>query len=126
MNQERDGMVRLFVIGLMGFAVLVGCSVHHGPTSPNLKVIGSVTDSNSGEPIAGARVADHLYHGSTTQPCQESWTQDDGTYALLTWYEEHCLVASAPGYTPALTTILTKNTETEQEIQMDFQLERIR
>ncbi|MFH1738477.1 MAG: carboxypeptidase-like regulatory domain-containing protein [bacterium] len=106
--------------------VIVFCSLfsgcHGSPGEFNLVVSGIVTDAETGNPVPGARVADHLYCGTTERPCQEAWTDENGRYELNTWYEEHSLVVSAPGYPPKLSVLLTKSFSQEPKIEMNFSI----
>jgi len=114
-------------LGLCVFAVIFtgGCSFRKGAMpEPNLKIVGQVTDEETGTPIGGARVADHLYGGSTTRPCQETWTDVEGRFVLNTWYEEHALVVSAPGYPPKISSLLTKAFEKESQVEMNFTVKK--
>ena len=88
-------------------------------------IVGQVTDEETGTPIVGARVADHLYGGSTTRPCRESWTNADGRFVLDTWYEEHAIVVSAPGYPPKIFSLLTKVLEKEPQVEMKFTIKKV-
>jgi hypothetical protein len=90
---------------------------------PPLRITGTVTDAVTGQPIAGARVDDNRYGASPTQAPQQAWTDADGRYELRTWYEEHSIAASAPGYEPKLATLFTKVFGSEREKRMDFQLQ---
>ncbi len=102
-----------------------GMAVLPGPayTEPNLIVTGTVVDAETGKPIAGARVDDNRY-GAGHAP-QQAWTDASGGYELRTWYEEHTISASAPGYAPNLQTLLTKPFGREGVVQVDFKLKAI-
>ncbi|HEY9174978.1 MAG TPA: carboxypeptidase regulatory-like domain-containing protein, partial [Verrucomicrobiae bacterium] len=99
-----------------GLAVLSGGANRE----PNCVVTGAVLDAETGKPIAGARVDDTRY-GPNRAP-QQAWTDASGRYELRTWYEEHTISASAPGYEPKLETLLTKPFGKEKEAQVDFRL----
>jgi predicted Ser/Thr protein kinase len=90
---------------------------------PHFVVSGIVTDTATGKPIAGARVADNFYGARPNRAPQEAWTGADGHYELKTWYEEHTLAASAPGYETRLATLITAPLGREQATRMDFQLQ---
>jgi|GEM_PF-4772773 hypothetical protein len=96
----------------------------HSAVAPNCKIVGIVTDNESESPIPGARVADNNYGGSPNKACQEAWTDENGRYELMTWYEEHTIVASAPGYQPALKILLTKVVGQESEMEMNFSISK--
>jgi serine/threonine protein kinase len=90
---------------------------------PPLRITGTVTDAATGKPIAGARVDDNRYGASPTRAPLQAWTDATGRYELKTWYEEHTIAASAPGYEPRLATLFTRPFGTEREKRMDFQLQ---
>jgi hypothetical protein len=90
---------------------------------PPLQITGTVTDAVTGQPIAGARVDDNRYGASPTQAPQQAWTDANGRYELRTWYEEHTIAASAPGYETKLATLFTKVFGSEREKRLDFQLQ---
>jgi len=113
--------------GCFAFFLALGLSItgcHHNASGPNIQITGIVTDQETGQPIPGARVADHLYNSSPSKPSQEAWTGPDGKFILATWYEEHSLVASAPGYPPVIHTLQTKNFSTEPQVKMNFSLKK--
>ena len=117
----------LFAALLIGLGSLWGGCAFIGNSAmsePNLKVVGIVTDKDTGQPVAGARVADNIYAGAPYRPCREAWTDKDGRFVLDTWYEEHTIVASAPGYPPQLNTLLTKSFKTEPQVEMNFSLRK--
>jgi beta-lactamase regulating signal transducer with metallopeptidase domain len=90
---------------------LVGCT-----PEPNCTIKGTVRDAVTGQPIAGAKVSDGDYadRGATTD--------SDGKYSYLTWYEEHSIVAEAPGYKTQGQTLMTKLFGVESEKTVDFAL----
>lgn len=114
---------RVAMIGLVLLA-LAAVSGHRlfSPGQPNLTVTGTVTDAIMGKPIAGARVDDNRYGTGPGKAPQQAWTDASGHFELKTWYEEHTIAASAPGYETRLATLLTKPFGTERELRMDFQL----
>jgi hypothetical protein len=107
------------VLGVL--AIVAGFNFRNSP-NPNTIVRGTVTDAATGQPIAGARVADILYNAKPDRAPREAWTDTRGHYELKTWYEEHTLGASAPGYETKLAVLLTKVFGREAEVRMDFQL----
>ena len=109
----------VIVIGLIIAVVLALRSIDG---NPNVNVRGTVTDAITGKPIAGARVDDNRYGADTDKAPQQAWTDKQGHYNLKTWYEEHTLAASAPGYEPSLNTLFTKVLDSEREKRMDFKL----
>ncbi|MGD0016714.1 MAG: protein kinase [Verrucomicrobiia bacterium] len=86
-------------------------------------VRGTVSDAVTGKPIAVARVADNVYGARPNRTPREAWTDATGRYKLKTWYEEHSIAASAPGYETKLATLLTKPFGKEKQAQMDFLLQ---
>jgi hypothetical protein len=90
---------------------------------PPWRIIGTVTDATTGRPIAGARVDDNRYGAGPTRAPLQTWTDTNGRYELRTWYEEHTIAASAPGYETRLATLLTKLFGSEREKRIDFQLQ---
>lgn len=91
---------------------LVGCA-----PEPNCTIKGTVTDAVTGQPIAEAKVSDGDYgegKGATTD--------SDGKYGYVTWYEEHSIVAEAPGYKTQSKTLMTKLFRVESEKTVDFAL----
>jgi len=87
-----------------------------------LSLRGRVTDAVTGQPIAGARVADSP-EGLAHEP-QETSTDVGGQYQLHTWPEHHKLAASAPGYEAKLIDLLKATTVGPgPSMQMDFQLQ---
>lgn len=113
----------LTTAGLVGLAAL-WFAWPSGDAPPNFVVVGTVTDAETGLPIANARVADNRYHTGPGQAPQETWTDAEGRFRLPTWHEEHTVSASAPGYDTKLQTVLTKPFQRETETYMDFQLAR--
>ena len=92
--------------------------------SPTFKVFGKVTDKETGQPVPGVRVADNYYGSAPGKACQESWTNEEGKFELLTWYEEHSLVVSAPNYPPKIFTLTTLPMGTEKDKEMNFVIEK--
>jgi TPR repeat protein/tRNA A-37 threonylcarbamoyl transferase component Bud32 len=91
--------------------------------APTFVVRGTVTDAVTGKPIAGARVDDNAFGTRPNRPPQQAWTDAQGQYELRTWYEEHTLAASAPGYETKLYVFVTKNLVQGRPAQIDFQLQ---
>jgi len=68
-------------------------------------------------------VDDNLSGTRPNRPPQQAWTDAQGRYELHTWYEEHTLSASAPGYETKLQTLFTANFQKESQAQIDFRLQ---
>ena len=92
--------------------------------SPTFKVFGKVTDKETGQPVPAARVADNFYGSAPGKACQESWTNEEGKFELLTWYEEHSIVVSAPNYPPKIFTLTTLPMGTEKDKEMNVVIEK--
>jgi hypothetical protein len=107
---------------LLFFSAGVAASLPHGDPRPNTTVTGYVADAITNSPIAGARVADVNYNAGPRRASQEAWTNDTGQYSLGTWYEEHTISASAPGYEPQVKTLFTKLFRREGVVRMNFRL----
>jgi beta-lactamase regulating signal transducer with metallopeptidase domain len=80
---------------------------------------GTVTDVQTGKPIAGAKVGDTEEYadgrfGTTTD--------SNGDYSYKTWYEEHGIKAIADGYKEQRKGLLTKLFGSEKEKVIDFAL----
>jgi serine/threonine protein kinase len=112
----------LVVAAVLGvLAIVAGINFRNSP-NPNTIVRGTVTDVTTGRPIIGARVSDNIYNAAPDRPPQEAWTDANGYFNLKTWYEEHTIAASAPGYETKLALLLTKVLGRESAVRMDFQL----
>ena len=90
---------------------------------PDFSVLGLVSDALTGQPVASARVADKEYGAKADRAPQEAWTDTNGHYQLRTWNEEHSLAASAPGYKTKLAVLTTGTSGSNEQVQLDFQLE---
>jgi predicted Ser/Thr protein kinase len=107
----------------LGMIVLVVLALSLIGGNTNVTVTGTVTDAVTGKPIAHARVDDNRYGANAKKAPQQAWTDKKGHYKLKTWYEEHTLAASAPGYETGLNTLVTEMFGSEREMRMDFQLQ---
>ena len=86
---------------------------------PEFTVTGRITDAETGAPIPGVRVGDaNEYAGGQFNTA----TDADGRYRYKTWYEEHSVVAQAPGFSPQEQTLLTKWIGNEKQKVIDFKL----
>lgn len=85
---------------------------------PLFEVTGTVTDAQTGRPIAGAVVYDDGYGPS---PRQETITDSNGVFRLKTWNEEHNITATAAGYKPQ--TLVLKTFPFGNANRLHFKLE---
>ena len=111
-----------------------GCDA--GP--PALVITGTVTDAQSGQPIAGAKVFDDGYAGDPDwkkvesgfyEPNLPHWgdvADANGNYAFLTWPEHHGFKVEAPDYKTKRATLYSGHftTNKKDEEVFDFALER--
>ncbi len=86
---------------------------------PNHTVTGTVTDAQTGTPIAGAEVFDDGYNGNKAR----TTAGDDGKFELKTWNEEHNISAKADGYESQQKTLLTFPLANNKNF--NFQLKKI-
>jgi hypothetical protein len=117
------GIVAAAVVIVAGLIIAVVLALWPASGKPNLTVHGTVTDAVTGKPIAGARVDDNRYGADADKAPQQAWTDDHGRYELKTWYEEHNIAASAPGYETKMSILLTKAFGSEREKRMNFKLQ---
>jgi len=90
-----------------------------GPTDkPGMLLTGTVTDTATGQPIAGVKVWDDFGQE------RGAITNSDGKYSYHTWPEEHFVRAEAPGYRAQRQILLTSFWGTEKKKIVDFVLER--
>jgi len=100
---------------------------------PDLIITGVVTDANTGQPIAGAKVSDDGYGpkpswGSIRAGDCSPWgavTDSDGKYSYLTWPEHHGIKAQAAGYKAHRKSLYKGHfvLQKDSEEVMDFALE---
>jgi hypothetical protein len=83
---------------------------------PEFVIKGTVTDAQTGKPIAGAKVGDEKYAGGK----YGTVTDSSGNYSYKTWYEEHNIKCEAAGYKTETKVLLTKVLGTEREKVLDF------
>jgi len=87
--------------------VLASCALLRlgcGGWQPTMRVTGTVSDSLTGKPIAGATVSDDGYG---KQPYRGAVTDSAGRYSYYTWPEEHNIKAWIAGYRPGCRTLIT-------------------
>jgi hypothetical protein len=87
--------------------------------SASFIIRGTVTDAQTGKPIAGCKVGDgkRYNHGKLS-----TVTDTNGKYEYKTWYEEHNITAEAEGYTTGNKGLYTKFIGSEKETVIDFKL----
>ncbi len=87
--------------------------------SPEFILKGTVTDAQTGQPIAGAKVGDNQkYNGGKF--C--TITDPNGHYEYKTWYEEHDTTAEATGYQSQQKGFTTKLLGSEKEKVINYEL----
>jgi beta-lactamase regulating signal transducer with metallopeptidase domain len=101
------------------FAAIVLPMAKAKSNSARFVIKGVVTDAETGQPIAGAKVGDDKYAGG------QFWTTTDanGFYSYNTWYEEHNIKCEASGYKTQNTGFGTKLFGSEEEKVINFALE---
>jgi len=121
-GRERLGMVGGLAVFPLAFALLLYVVSQWGAPGARVTVSGVVTDVTTRQPIARARVDDNAHGAGTQQAPRQTWTRTNGDYELETFYEEHTLAASAPGYQTVQTTLRTKPFGFERKVHLDFAL----
>jgi len=103
----------------LAFAIIIalGCVT----PEPRLMVGGIVKDAKSGQPLAGATVTDDGYG---IKPYRGATTDAAGKYQYRTWYEEHNVIAQAPGYKAQRLLLRTSLWRRKTEIELNFSLVR--
>ncbi len=89
------------------------------PKNLQFRIEGTVTDADTGDPIAGAKVGDVSGYNSGRF---STTTDENGKYEYLTYYEEHNIVAKAAGYETKQEILLTKLIGKEDKKTIDFNL----
>ena len=111
-------ILTIFVlVCLMSATVLPMAKFDPGP--PSFVIKGIVTDAQTGQPIAGAKVGDNKEYNDG-KFC--TVTDSNGHYEYKTWYEEHGTIAEADGYKSQLKGFNTKIFGSEKEKVIDFEL----
>ena len=105
---------------------------------PGLVITGTVTDAESGQPIAGAKIFDDPYgpgpdwekvESGYYEPNLPHWgavTDANGNYAFLTWPEHHSFKIEATGYKTKRATLYSGHftiNKKDEEV-FNFALER--
>jgi beta-lactamase regulating signal transducer with metallopeptidase domain len=107
------------LICLMSACVLPMSKFH---PAPDFVIKGTVTDAQTGKPIAGAIVGDVV---SYAYGKYNTTTDANGNYSYKTYYEEHILKCRAAGYKDKTDILLVKLLgKKEKEKVMDFQLDK--
>jgi predicted Ser/Thr protein kinase len=133
------GFKKPLVIGLAVVALVFGAIVivtshaskrhSHAHSQPHVEdadvhVRGQVTDAVTGNPIAGARVADMFFNRGADRPVREFWTDMSGEYEFSTWNEDsHDIVVSAPNYEAAKQEYRWREPGNEREARINFELQ---
>jgi hypothetical protein len=102
---NRTSIAGSIIVAICAFMVTV-LAVEKPGGPPGLVITGVVTDAETGQPIAGARVSDGRYGPKpawdTIRPgdCvpHGAITDAQGKYRYLTWGEHHSVLAEAAGY----------------------------
>ena len=115
-NRRLRIVTIILLVALMTTCVLP-MGIFEGP--PNFVIKGTVTDSETGQPIAGAKVGDNKEYNDGKF---STVTDSNGHYEYKTWHEEHFVVAEADEYKPEREILLTKLFGSEKEKIIDFKL----
>ncbi|MFC1737884.1 M56 family metallopeptidase [Planctomycetota bacterium] len=120
-KSAKLGIAGFLAIVIIAAVLLPMAKAMSGP--PNFTVKGTVTDAETGEPIAGAKVGDVEKYAEG-----EQWTTTDanGNYEYKTWYEEHAVKCEIAGYETQIKGFLPKlfGLDLEKERVFDFELAR--
>lgn len=100
-------------------AIRPGKNIFASP-QPTMVVTGTVKDTTTGQPIAGAKVSDWKYGSGK----QFGISDSAGRYQYLTWPEEHIIIAEAPGYKPQQQGVQTSFFHSDTAKIIDFALVR--
>ncbi|MBW8035974.1 MAG: M48 family metalloprotease, partial [Planctomycetes bacterium] len=113
-------------LGLLGLATIIITAAFllpmakSDPGSHAFVIRGTVTDAETGQAIAGAKVGDDKYNDEKFY----TTTDSNGNYSYKTWYEEHNVKAEAAGYKTLHKGLYTKLFRSEKEKVIDFALEK--
>ncbi len=117
-RSAKLGIIGLAVVCLIG-AILVPMA-KASSRRPEFVIRGTVIDSQTGKPIAGAKVGDVEQYADGEQM---TFTDANGNYSYKTWYEEHDVKAEADGYKRQEKVLVTKLFGSEKDKKIDFSLE---
>ncbi|MCF7957389.1 MAG: carboxypeptidase regulatory-like domain-containing protein [Phycisphaerae bacterium] len=112
-------------LGVFGLIAIIFAAVTLLPmakadtTPPGFIIRGTVTDAKTGQPVAGAIVADDKQYNNGKFT---TITDSNGNYQYKTWYEEHNIMAKMPGYHTRHEGLYTKILGSEKEKVIDFKL----
>jgi hypothetical protein len=118
-KSAKLGIAGLIMVLFFGSILLPMAKFEPGP--PNFIVKGTVTDADTGKPVAGAKVGDNKEYNDG-KFC--TVTDSDGNYEYKTWYEEHFTKCEAAGYKTEKKILMTKLFGSEKEKVIDFELTR--
>jgi len=107
----------IFILVCLMSACVLPMTKYDAPVDFVIK--GTVTDAQTGKPIAGAKVGDVERYAEGRF---NTTTDANGNYSYKTWYEEHGVTASAAGYKEQRKTLLTKIFGREKEKVINFGL----
>jgi len=111
------GILGLISLSIFAAVFLPMAKAESGP--PEFVIKGTVTNANTGQPVAGAKVGDNGY----AEGKQCTITDANGFYSYNTWYEEHNIKCEASGYKTQNGWFGTKIIGSEKEKVLDFALE---
>jgi beta-lactamase regulating signal transducer with metallopeptidase domain len=112
---------KLGIIGSLVIIILAAVLLPMAKATPPPEFIikGTVIDTQTGKPVAGAKVGDaEEYAGGK----YGAVTDSEGNYSYKTWYEEHNVKCEASGYKTETKVLMTKALGSEQEKVLDFAL----
>jgi len=115
-KKSRLGFAGLAAVIVAGLILL---PMAKAGKEPEFIIKGTVTDVETGEPIAGAKVGDVEQYAKGEY---STITDTDGNYEYKTWYEEHDVKAEAAGYKTKSKSFKTKFFGSEKEKVIDFEL----
>ena len=113
---------KLGIIGSLVIIILAAVLLPMAKAAPPPEFVikGTVTDVQTGQPIAGAKVGDvDEYAGGK----QSVLTDANGNYSYKSWYEEHDVKAEADGYKRQEKGFETKFLGSEKKKVIDFSLD---
>jgi len=122
LNRPTPKSAKLGIVQLMAIIVTAAILLPMAKAAsrqPEFIIKGTVTDAQTGRPIAGAKVGDNKEYADG-KFCTVS--DSNGYYEYKTWYEEHFTVCQAPGYKTEKNIILTKLFGSEKQKVLDFEL----